>query len=154
MEFSDRLRDFGLGREQREILGLWGPTLARHVEAAVEAYYAHLAGTTFASLMRAADIDDVKAMRIAHWRMLVGGDFVGASRDYADRFGPRLLDGGFPRSIFVFAAEWFVLEFTRRVDADPAIPAAVRADLRDALVRAAFFDLALAESARDVAWID
>ncbi|MCE1237596.1 MAG: protoglobin domain-containing protein [Hyphomicrobiales bacterium] len=154
MEFSDRMRDFGLGPDQQDRLRAWSSALLGHVETAVEAYYAHLAGTAFAEQMRASDIDEIKAMRVAHWRLLVGGDFVGAGRDYADRFGRRLLDGGFPRSIFVFAAEWFALEFTARVDADPAIPDAERPGLRDALIRAAFFDLALAESARDIAWID
>lgn len=154
MKFSDRMRDFGLGPDQQERLRAWGPRLLPHVEAAVDAYYAHLTETVFADQMRAADIDEIKAMRIAHWRLLLGGDFLGASHDYADRFGRRLLDGGFPRSIFVFAAEWFALEFTARVDADAAIPEADRPGLRAALIRAAFFDLALVESTRDIAWID
>lgn len=153
-DLATHMSNFGIAQRTIDLVRAHGRTLAAHVEEVVETYYAHLAGSDLAALMRSDRIDELKVMRIAHWRLLLAADFPAIRAHYMEQIGPRLVDGGFPRSIFVVAAEWFSVEFTRIVDRDPDIPRTIGPELRAALMRFAFFDLALALASRDVAWLD
>lgn len=131
-----------------------GPVLQPRLGEIADVYYAHLLTTHYARLLTPDRIDGLKAARIEHWRLLLAADFAAIQTDYMDNFGPRLLDGGFPQSIFVVASQWFVLELCRFVDRSNDIPKTLKSELRGALTKLAFFDLALAQAAREVAWLD
>lgn len=154
IDLAGHMSNFAVDARAIELVRAHAGTLAKHVEEVVDSYYAHLAGSDLASLMRSDRIAELKAMRTAHWRLLLNADFRALRAHYVERIGPRLVDGGFPRSIFVVAAEWFAVEFARVVDRDPNIPRTIRPELRAALTRLAFFDLALAQAAREITWLD
>jgi len=151
---SESFAEVGLTAEERRLVTQWQPLLDPQVPIVAARYYAHLKTTEVGRLLTADRIDQLLAARIAHWRLLIRGDFEGVAADYAERFGRRLFDAGFPMRIFVVATDWFVVEFGRFIDAAPEIPAAVRGDLRVALGRYAFLDLLLAHASREVAYLD
>lgn len=146
--------EIALGAEERALVATWAPHLEREVEAAARRYYDHLKTTDVGRLLTDDRIDRLLAARVDHWRLLLHGDFAAAASDYAERFGRRLLDAGFPMRIFVVATNWFVVELGRIVDETAEIPPAVRPDLRTALTKFAFLDLALAHATHEVTYID
>lgn len=151
---NDRLHSFALDRRAIDVVRVHAPLIKARLADIADAYYAHLATTEYRDLMRSEAIDRLKAARIEHWRLLLDGDFARIEADYADHFGPRLLDSGFPPQIFVLAAEWFLVEVGRFVDRAPEIPRTIKSELRTALTRFAFLDLALAQAAREVVLLD
>lgn len=153
-DLSDQMRTFGLTQRAVDLVRTHARILGARLGDVVDAYYAHLAATEMAPLMQTDRIDDLRAMRMRHWRLLLEGDFASIRADHDQRLGPRLVDGGFPRAIVVIAALWFATELPRVVDRTEEIPRTIRAELRAALVRVAFFDLALAQESREVAWLD
>lgn len=146
--------EIALGAEERALVATWAPHLEREVEAAARRYYDHLKTTDVGRLLTDERIDRLLAARVAHWRLMLHGDFAAAADDYAERFGRRLLEAGFPMRIFVVATNWFVTEFGRIVDETPAIPPTARAGLRTALTKFAFLDLTLAHATHEVAYLD
>ena len=153
-DLTGRMVTFGLDATATDLIRAHEARLLPHVGDVVDAYYAHLARGEFAALMRPDALADLKAMRVVHWRLMLNADFAAIRDHYLHRLGPRLVDGGFPRTIFVVAAEWFVLAFGELVDADRTLDEAERRALRRVLTRIAFFDLALSDGSRDLAWID
>lgn len=153
-ELVAHMRNFGMDSRAIELVRAHSMPLARHIGEVVDAYYAHLTASDLAPLMRADRIDDLKMMRANHWRLLLAADFPAIRAHYAEKMGPRRVDGGFPRSVFILAAEWFAVEFARVVDREEDIPRTIRPALRAALTRFAFFDLTLALTNREIAWID
>ena len=153
-ELTAKMSAYGVDAATIELVRTHAPLLEARVPAVVAAYYAHLATTDLAPQMRTATIPALQEMRIAHWRLLLRADFRAIVAHYADRLGPRLVDGGFPRTIHALAAEWFAVEFSRYVETAPDIPRTIRSGLRIALTRFAFLDLALALTTREVAWLD
>lgn len=149
-----KMRDYGIDRRAIEIVRTHAPLLVARVADIADAYYDHLATSGFADLMRSSTIARLKTSRIEHWRLLLSGDFAGIEADYAEHFGPRLLESGFPPTVFVMAAEWFAVEITRFVDRAPEIPRTIKPELRGALLRFAFLDLALAQTARELVLLD
>lgn len=149
-----RMAEFGLTRRAVELVRSHAPILKTRVPELVDAYYAHLGHTGFADLMRSEHIERLKKARIEHWRLLLDTDFARVAADYAEHFGPRLLKAGFPRSIFVLAAEWFAVGMTRFVDGAPEIPRTIKTELRSALLCVTFLDLFLAENSRQITLID
>ena len=128
--------------------------LLSRLTGVVDEYYSHLEKGEFGDLMRSKPLDDLKALRTAHWRLMIQCDFVAIGDHYMRHLGPRLVDGGFPRSIFMVAAEWFALGFGRIADEAADLSEERRNALRRALVKIAFFDLALSDAPRDFALLD
>ena len=151
---AESFSEIALGAADRALVAPWVDLLDAEIPAIARRYYDHLGGTEVGALLTPDRIDRLLAARIAHWRLLVRGDFAALADDYAERFGKRLFEAGFPQRIFVVATNWFVIELGRFVDASPALPDALRADLRTALTRFAFLDLALAHASREVAYLD
>lgn len=146
------LAEIDLGAEERALVATWAPHLEREIEAVARRYYDHLKTTEVGRLLTDDRIDRLLAAHVAHWRPMLRGDF--AAADYAERFGRRPLDAGFPMRIFIVATNWFVVELGRIVDETAEIPSAERADLRTALTKFAFLDLALAHATHEVAYLD
>ncbi len=146
--------DFGLTAREIDLVRSHAAVLDGRVAAITDEYYAHLAGTEYARLMPSDRVDQLKASRISHWRLLLKADFRAIQADYIDNFGPRLLEHGFPQSIFVVAADWFAVEVSRVIERCTDIPKTLKAELRLALLKVAFYDLALAQAAREVAYLD
>ena len=153
-ELTMKMATFGIAADDIDVVRTHVTLLDARVPDVVAAYYAHLASTDLAPLMRSATISTLEETRIVHWRLLLRGDFAAIREHYSERLGPRLVDGGFPRTIHALAAEWFAVEFARIVETIPEIPRTIRPRLRTALTRFAFLDLALALSTHDVAWLD
>lgn len=151
---QESFAEVGLTAEERHLVATWADRLDAEVDSIAGRYYDHLKTTEVGGLLTPDRIDQLLAARIAHWRLLLRGDFAGISEDYAERFGKRLFDAGFPMRIFVVATDWFLVEFTRFLDRCPDLNDAVRADLRVALTKYAFLDLALAYASREVAYLD
>lgn len=146
--------DFRLTQREIDLVRSQATFLLPHLKEVADIYYAHLLTTHYARLLTPDRIDGLKAARVAHWQLLLTADFAAIQTDYMDNFGPRLLDGGFPQSIFVVASQWLLLELGRFVDRSNDIPKTLKSELRGALTKFAFFDLALAQAAREVAWLD
>ena len=146
--------DFALTAREIELVRSQTQVLEGRISAITDDYYDHLMGTQYASLLAPERAAVLKSARVAHWRMLITADFVGLQSDYMNNFGPRLLESGFPRAIFVLAADWFAVEFSRLVERCGDIPKTLKAELRTALTKLAFFDLALANAAVEVAYLD
>jgi hypothetical protein len=144
----------GLGAEDRALVTAWLPLLDPQVEPMARLYYRHLATTDVGHLLGPDRFEQLLAARIAHWRLLLRGDFEAVSNDYVDRFGRRLFDAGFPMRIFVVATDWFTIEFMRFIDACGDLPDDVRPLLRTAVTKYAFLDLLLAQASHEVAYLD
>jgi hypothetical protein len=153
-KWAESVAEVGLTPAERELVAAWLPVLDREVPAVAKHYYDHLRNTEVERLLTPDRFDRLLEARIAHWRLLLRGDFAAVSEDYAERFGRRLFDAGFPLRIFVVAADWFTVEFTRLIDSSPDLPDAVRNDLRIALMKFAFLDLVLAHASREVTYLD
>ena len=151
---QESVAEIALGPEDRALVAAWVGLLDAEIPAVAQRYYDHLRTTEVGALLTPDRIDRLLAARIAHWRLLLRGDFTALADDYAERFGKRLFEAGFPQRIFVVATDWFVVELGRFVDRCPDLPDAVRTDLRVALTRFAFLDLALAHASREVAYLD
>ena len=153
-KLQESFSEIGLAAEDRALVTAWLPLLDPQVEIVARRYYAHLRTTDVVHLLGPDRFDQLLMARIAHWRLLLRGDFAGVSNDYAERFGRRLFDAGFPMRIFVIAADWFTVEFTRFIDLCPDLPDDVRPRLRTAVTKYAFLDLLLAHASREVAYLD
>ena len=151
---AECVSEIALGTQDLALVAAWADRLDAEIPAIAERYYAHLRTTEVGTLLTPDRIDRLLAARIAHWRLLVRGDFAALAEDYAERFGKRLFEAGFPQRIFVAATHWFVVEIGRFVDRATDLPDAIRSDLRVALTRFAFLDLALAHASREVAYLD
>lgn len=149
-----RLAAFGIGRDEIDLLHTHGRRLAAFVPEVVDVYYRHLAGTEFADLVCASTIDTLRQTRINHWTLLLGADFEALSRHHDGQLKPRLAESGFPPSILVIAAQWFAVEMARAIEAAADLTAEERCALARAVVRLSFVDLALAQGAREVVWLD
>jgi hypothetical protein len=146
--------DFGINPREIELVRSHAHILESHVVAVTDDYYVHLDHTTYADLMKADRIALLKTRRIAHWRLMLKVDFDAIQADYLEQIYPRLLEFGFPPSIFTVAANRFAVEFGRIVEKSPEIPRALKHELRIALIKLSYYDLAVAFAARDVAYID
>ena len=153
-KWAESVAEIGLTEEDRKLVAAWLPVLDREVPAVARRYYDHLKTTEVGALLAPDRIERLLEARIAHWRMLLGGDFDAVSNDYLERFGRRLFEAGFPMRIFVVATGWFCSEFGRFVACCPEIPEPVRTDLHIALTRFAFLDLLLAHAACEVTYLD
>lgn len=151
---STRLAAFGFGSDDVALLRAQGRRLVDCVPTVVDVYYRHLAGTEFAGLISAGTIDDLRRTRIDHWALLLGADFEALARHHAEQLRPRLAESGFPPSILVIAAQWFAVEMARAIGEFPDLGDEARAALVLAVVRLSFVDLALAQGAREVVWLD
>jgi hypothetical protein len=152
--FDESCAEIDLTQADRDLITTWLPLLDPEVEPIARRYYDHLKTTEVGRLLTADRWDQLLVARIAHWRLLLRGDFAAISEDYNERFGKRLFDAGFPQRIFVVASDWFLVGFTRFVDHAPGLPNDVRSPLRLALTKFAFLDLALAHASREVAFLD
>lgn len=148
------LAEVNLTPAERDLVAAHVPVLDGEIEAMARRYYQHLGTTDVGHLLSPDRHDQLLAARIAHWRLLIRGDFVALADDYTERFGKRLFEAGFPLRIFVVAADWFLVEIGRIVDSSPEIADAVRAPLRTALTKFAFVDLLAAHASREVAYLD
>lgn len=151
---EESFAEIALGPQDRALVATWGALLDAEIPAVARRYYDHLRTTEVGALLTPDRFDRLLAARIAHWRLLLRGEFSTLADDYAERFGKRLFEAGFPQRIFVVATDWFVVELGRFVDRCPELPDEVRSDLRVALTRFAFLDLALAHASREVAYLD
>jgi hypothetical protein len=146
--------DFGISQREIDLIRSHAPVLEGRVAAIADAYYAHLGRTAFGRLLSGERVDQLKATRIGHWRLLLKADFAAVQDDYLEHIGPRLLETGFPPSIFVVAADWFAVEFGRFIEKSMDIPRTIKHDLRTAVLKLAFHDLALAQAAREITYLD
>lgn len=153
-DLSGRMKVFGLDAATVDLVRAERERLLPQLDDVVAAYYSHLEDGEFGDLLRSRPLEDLKALRTAHWRLLIECDFDAIHDHYMRHLGPRLVDGGFPRSIFVIAAEWFALGFTRIVDEARDLTESRRNALRGALLKIAFLDLALSDAPRDFALLD
>lgn len=154
MKLNEGLAEVGVTAEERALVAAWRPLLDREIPAIARRYYDHLRSTEVGRLLTPDRFEQLLETRIAHWRLLVAGDFAAVSDDYVEHFGRRLFEAGFPLRVFVVAADWFTVELTRLVDRSPDLPDTVRPDLRVALIKFAFVDLLLAHASREVAYLD
>jgi len=153
-KLRESIAEVALSPEESALVAAWASLLDGRIEAIARRYYDHLTTTEVGQFLTADRFDRLLAARIAHWRLLVRGDFAAIADDYAERFGKRLFEAGFPMRIFVVATDWFVVEFTRFIDTAPDLPEVVRSPLRLALIKFAFLDLVLAHASREVAYLD
>lgn len=154
VQMRESFAEVGLLPQERELVAIWAPLLDREVVAVADRYYAHMRTTEAGRELTPEKIERFLVQRIAHWRLLVHGDFAGVADDYVERFGRRLFEAGVPMRILIIAADWFAVEFSRIVDRCPEIPDDIRSELRTALVKYAFLDLALAQASREVSYLD
>lgn len=153
-DLTARLDLFGLRPADLAQLRIHAARLDRHVDAVVEAYYAHLERGEYAAYLRGAALDELKAKRAAHWRKLLAADLTTIRERHFARPGPCFADEGFPRSVFALVGAWFAVAFGEILEADPTLDAATSATLGRTLTRIAFLDAALCEESRNLAWID
>lgn len=146
--------DYGITSREIELICSHAHVLDPHVLAVTDSYYDHLLETSYARLMNSDEIERMKAVRIHHWKLLLKADLHAVQSDYLDNIHPRLLEAGFPLSIFTIAADWFAVEFSRVVEKSPDIPRALKHELRIALIKLSFLDLALAYAAPEVTYLD
>lgn len=151
---KESFAEVGLEPSERELVALWAPLLDREVVAVADRYYAHMRNTEAGRVLSPEMLERFLAQRIAHWRLLVQGDFNGIADDYVERFGRRLFEAGVPMRILIVATDWFAVEFSRVVDRCAEIPDTVKSELRAALVKFAFLDLVLAQASREVSYLD
>ena len=153
-KLQESFSEIGLEAEERTLVTAWLPLLDPQVDPVARRYYDHLRKTEVGHLLGPDRFEQLLTARIAHWRLLLRGDFAAVSNDYVERFGRRLFDAGFPMRIFVIATDWFTIEFTRFIDLCPDLPDDVRPRLRAAVTKYAFLDLLLAHASREVAYLD
>lgn len=151
---TEACAEVALSAAEIDLVAARAGQLGGEVEAVAKRYYAHLATTEMGRLLSPERTDHLLVARIEHWRLLIRGDIHAVATDYVERFGKRLVEAGFPVRIFVVASHWFAAEFTALVDRAADIPAALKADLRAALLKLAFLDLLLANAAREVVYLD
>ncbi len=151
---QESFSEIGLGAEDRALVTAWLPLLDPQIETVARRYYDHLRTTEVGHLLGPDRFDQLLTARIAHWRLLLRGDFAAVSNDYVERFGRRLFDAGFPMRIFVLATDWFTIELTRFIDLCADLPDDVRPALRSAVTKYAFLDLLLAHASCEVAYLD
>lgn len=153
-KLNEAITEVSLTDEDRALVAAWLPILEPQIETVARRYYDHLLTTAAGRFLAPDRIDRLFAARIAHWRLLLHADFAGVVDDYGDRLNRGLFDTGFSMRVLSVAADWFVVEFGRFVDACPDLPDAIRADLRVALTRFAFLDLLLAHASQEIAYLD
>lgn len=146
--------EFALSAREIELVKSLAPVLEAQISTITDGYYAHLMETQYAPMFVPERTNRLKAARIAHWRMLLAADFKGLQSGYLNELGPGMLEDGYPRSILVLATNWLLVELTRWVERSTDIPKTLKAELRTSLTKFAFFDLALAQAAVEVAYVD
>lgn len=147
-------QDFGVTAREIDVVRAHVATLELGLGDITERYYAHLAGTDIGPFLTPELVDRLKPARHDHWRALLRAEFAALQDDYSRDIVRRIVENGIPTSVFVIAANWFAVEFSRLVDRSSTIPRTLRNELRIALTRFAFYDLALAEAAREVVFLD
>jgi len=146
--------DFGISQREIELIRSHTHILETHIPAVTDDYYVYLQNTSYGELMKSDKVGLLKSKRIDHWRLMLKADFDAVQADYAEHIYPRLLEFGFPQSIFAVASNRFAVEFSRIVEKSADIPRALKHELRVALLKLSYYDLAVALAAREIAYID
>ncbi|TBW38224.1 hypothetical protein EYW49_09760 [Siculibacillus lacustris] len=152
---STYMRTMGLDEDTIARVRTHRPLLETRIDGLVDRYFAHLRTLDLGLPPLEGDrAVSLRAIRVAHWKQLLDADFAGVWTDYAENIGRRAIESRLPPKVLLVAAEWFHLDLAREIGDAPEIAPDDRIALIIALGRFAYLDLALAQAAIGMTWID